>query len=135
MASAGAAGLLTRASDRGLTSRGVSRAVAAAGAVAALLFLRAVILDGLLLWCEPILETVAFGQINLLVLVLVLADVLPRHPGNQSLRGLIARAWGSGTGEQLLWFASAVLVRSSACGWPPDSLAAGRSWLPRWCAG
>jgi alpha-1,2-mannosyltransferase len=288
MASAGAAGLLTRVSDRGLTSRGVSRAVAAAGAVAALLFLRAVVLDprgilplfdltayqvggqrvlggvslydspllgatrgvfefvyppfaallfvplaplhgavfvavavvvgvgllagvvwlsliglgligpgrasaslglgltGLLLWCEPILETVAFGQINLLVLVLVLADVLrpdsarskgaliglaagikltplffvlyllvtrrfraasvagaaflatvlvgavvlpgdsrtfwagafadpsrvgvPRHPGNQSLRGLIARAWGSGTGEQLLWFASAVLV-------------------------
>jgi len=291
MTSAGAAGLLTRVSDRGLTSRGVSRVVAAAGALAALLFLRAVILDprgvlplfdltayqvggqrvlggvslydspllgatrgvfefvyppfaallfvplaplhgavfiavavlvgvgllagvvwlsliglglirpgrpggvpvslglgltGLLLWCEPILETVAFGQINLLVLVLVLADVLrpdsarskgvliglaagikltplffvlyllvtrrfraavvasgaflatalvgavvlpgdsrtfwagafadpsrvgvPEHPGNQSLRGLIARACGLGTGEQLLWFASAALV-------------------------
>ncbi|HTF53182.1 MAG TPA: glycosyltransferase 87 family protein, partial [Pseudonocardia sp.] len=277
MTSAGAAGLLTRASDRGLTSRGVSRVVAAAGALAALLFVRAAILDprgvlplfdltayqvggqrvlgglplydspllgatrgvfefvyppfaallfvplaplhgavfvavavlvgvgllvgvvwlsliglgligpgrpggvpvslglgltGLLLWCEPILETVAFGQINLLVLVLVLADALrpdsarskgvliglaagikltplffvlyllvtrrfraaavasgaflatvlvgavvlpgdsrtfwagafadpsrvgvPEHPGNQSLRGLIARAWGSG---------------------------------------
>lgn len=310
MASAGAAGLLTRVSDRGLTSRGVSRVVAAAGAVAALFFLRAVILDprgvlplfdltayqvggqrvlggvslydspllgatrgvfefvyppfaallfvplaplhgavfvavavlvgvgllvgvvwlsliglgliesgrpgrvpvslglgstGLLLWCEPILETVAFGQINLLVLVLVLADALrpdsarskgaliglaagikltplffvlyllvtrrfraaavagaaflatvlvgavvlpgdsrtfwagafadpsrvgvPRHPGNQSLRGLIARAWGSGTGEQLLWCASAVMVAVVGL-WLAARLATRRQELP-----
>jgi alpha-1,2-mannosyltransferase len=143
-------------------------------------------LAGLLLWCEPVYETVAFGQINLLVAVLVLADLVrpelarwrgalvgvaagikltplffvlyllvtrrfraagtalagfgvtavigaavlpgdsfafwsgafadparvgsPEHPGNQSLRGLIARAFGDWPGQRLLWLAGAAVL-------------------------
>ena len=143
-------------------------------------------LTGLLLWCEPVWETVTFGQVNLLLAVLVLADLgrpkaawgrgaligvaagikltpaffvvyllvtrqfraagvavgaflatvlvgavtlpadsrvfwagafadparvgVPDHPGNQSLRGLIARALGMGSAAQLLWLGSAAVL-------------------------
>lgn len=141
---------------------------------------------GLLLWCEPVFETVTFGQINLLVAALVLVDALrpdtarskgaligiavgikltplffvpyllltrrfraaamagagflgtvllgalllprdslkfwtgafadparvgvPGHPGNQTLRGLIARGLGDGPGERVLWLVLAGLL-------------------------
>ena len=42
-------------------------------------------LSGLLLWCEPVWETVTFGQVNLLLAVLVLADL-----------GRDKSAWGRG---------------------------------------
>ncbi|HEY2205891.1 MAG TPA: glycosyltransferase 87 family protein [Pseudonocardia sp.] len=143
-------------------------------------------LAGLALWCEPVWETVTFGQVNLLLALLVLADLLgppsargrgvlvgiaagikltplffvayllltrrfreaavatgtflatvlagalvlprdsvtfwsgafadpsrvgvPGHPGNQSLRGMIARELGDGPGDRGLWLGCAVLV-------------------------
>jgi alpha-1,2-mannosyltransferase len=145
---------------------------------------------GLLLWCEPVYQTVTFGQVNLLVAALVLVDVVrpasartsgafigiaagikltplffvayllvtrrfraaavacgaflataavgavllpgdsrtfwsgafadparigvPEHPGNQSLRGLIARGLGVGPGistaQQGVWLVGALAV-------------------------
>jgi len=146
-------------------------------------------LSGLLLWCEPVWETVTFGQVNLLLAVLVLADLgrdksawgrgaligvaagikltpaffvvyllvtrqfraaaaaggaflatalvgavtlpgdsrvfwagafadparvgVPDHPGNQSLRGLVARVLGLGSGAQLLWLVSAAALAAA----------------------
>jgi len=146
-------------------------------------------LTGLLLWCEPVWETITFGQINLLLAVLVLADLgrprgargrgaligiaagikltpaffvvyllvtrqfraaaaaagafvvtvlvgavtlpgdsrvfwagafadparvgVPDHPGNQSLRGLVARVLGLGSGAQLLWLVSAAALAAA----------------------
>jgi alpha-1,2-mannosyltransferase len=143
-------------------------------------------LTGLLLWCEPVWETVTFGQVNLLLAVLVLADLgrprsawgrgaligvaagikltpaffvvyllvtrqfraaaaaggaflatvlvgavtlpgdsrvfwagafadparvgVPDHPGNQSLRGLVARELGMGSAATLCWLASAAVL-------------------------
>ena len=141
---------------------------------------------GLLLWCEPVYQTVTFGQVNLLVAALVLVDVVrrpaartsgvfigiaagikltplffvaylvvtrrfraaavacgaflatvavgavllpgdsrtfwsgafadparigvPEHPGNQSLRGLIARGVGVGAAEQGVWLVGAAAL-------------------------
>jgi alpha-1,2-mannosyltransferase len=49
-------------------------------------------LSGVLLWCEPVWETVTFGQVNLLLAVLVLADLLrpPSARGKGALIGLAA---------------------------------------------
>jgi alpha-1,2-mannosyltransferase len=141
---------------------------------------------GLLLWCEPVYQTVTFGQVNLLVAALVLVDAVrpasartsgvfigiaagikltplffvayllvtrrfraagvacgsflataavgavlmpgdsrtfwsgafadparvgvPEHPGNQSLRGLIARGLGPEPGHQVWWLVGAVAL-------------------------
>ncbi|MBF6065934.1 DUF2029 domain-containing protein [Nocardia terpenica] len=147
-------------------------------------------ISGLLMWCEPIRETMAFGQVNILLLLLVLADMalpdssrwkgaltgiaagikltpalfivyllitrryramwtaigslaatmilgfavlpkdsatfwsgafadparvgVPQNPGNESLRGMVARTIGVGGAHQVLWLAS-VLVVAAAC--------------------
>ncbi|WP_051178582.1 glycosyltransferase 87 family protein [Nocardia concava] len=141
---------------------------------------------GLLTLCEPIRETIAFGQVNILLLLLVLADMalpdssrwkgaltgiaagikltpvffvlyllvtrrfraaataigalaatmlvgvavlpkdsltfwsgafadptrvgVPENPQNESLRGMIARSFGAGTADQLLWLAAALAI-------------------------
>jgi alpha-1,2-mannosyltransferase len=141
---------------------------------------------GLLLWCEPVRQTMAFGQINIFLLLLVLADMalpdssrwkgvltgvaagikltpaffviyllvtgryraaamaigafattvlvglvampkdsltfwsgtfadparvgVPETPGNESLRGLLARTIGVEGGHQLLWLAGAAAI-------------------------
>jgi alpha-1,2-mannosyltransferase len=146
----------------------------------------AVGLTGLLIWCDAVYETITFGQVNLLVAVLVLADLsrpegargrgvllgvaagikltplffvahllltrrwkdavaalggfagtvlvgalllprdsweywsgafadparvgVPQHPGNQSLRGLIATWLGDGAGQKALWLVLAVVI-------------------------
>jgi alpha-1,2-mannosyltransferase len=141
---------------------------------------------GLLLWCEPVRQTMAFGQINIVLLLLVLADMalpdssrwkgvltgvaagikltpaffviyllvtgryraavtaigafvttvlvglvampkdsltfwsgafadparvgVPENPGNESLRGMLARTIGVEGGHQLLWLAGAAAI-------------------------
>lgn len=145
-----------------------------------------VAIAGVLLWCEPIRQTVIFGQVNLVLMALVLVDfalpdrsrwkgvligiaagiklipaffvlyllftkrfraaavagatfvgtvvlgflVLPKdsmtfwagafldparvgvpdHPANETLKGMISRSLGVGTGQQLLWVALAGVV-------------------------
>ncbi|MFB7717035.1 glycosyltransferase 87 family protein [Nocardia sp. NPDC056100] len=140
----------------------------------------------ILLWCEPIRESMAFGQINILLLLIVLVDLslpdssrwkgvltgiaagikltplffvlyllvtrrfraaataigaliatvivglavlpkdswtfwsgafadparvgVPANPQNETLRGMIARSLGAGTGLQLLWLAGALAI-------------------------
>ncbi|MET0235000.1 MAG: glycosyltransferase 87 family protein [Kibdelosporangium sp.] len=150
------------------------------------LVLFSVAIAGSLLWCEPIRQSVIFGQVNLVLLALVLADLalpdrvrwkgaligiamgiklipaffvlyllvtrrfraaavacasfagtallgfllvpadsvtfwsgafldparvgVPEHPGNETLRGMIARTIGLGVVQQLLWVALAGAV-------------------------
>ncbi|HEX4248452.1 MAG TPA: glycosyltransferase 87 family protein [Pseudonocardia sp.] len=159
-------------------------------------------LSGLLLWCEPVWETVTFGQVNLVLAVLVLGDLgrpraawgrgaligvaagikltpaffvvyllvtrqfraagvavgaflatvlvgavtlpgdsrvfwagafadparvgVPDHPGNQSLRGAVARTLGMGSAAQLLWLVAAAVLACAGLWLAARSDAAGR---------